>query len=628
MLEKINSPQDLKSLTLEELNILCSEIRDLIIKVVAQKGGHLASSLGAVELCVSLHYCLDTPSDTIIFDVGHQAYAHKIITGRKNDFYKLREYEGLSGFPNPSESMYDMFISGHASTAVSWAAGIAEAKKIYKEKTRTVAVIGDGSLTGGMCFEALNHCGHIQSDIMVILNHNEMSISASVGALSNYLTKIISLPIYNKIKKELENFILRVPSIGKKFSHYTHRLEESIKNLLVPGVFFEELGFRYFGPVDGHRLDVLIPTIKNVSNLEGPRILHIITKKGKGYKFAESNSEHFHSATPFNITTGEQKKRVSSFSDVLGRKLMELMEKDGRIVAITAAMSQGTGLSILREKEPDKLFDVGIAEEHAVGLAAGLTRKGLKPVVAIYSTFLQRAFDQIIHDVALQNLGVVFCIDRAGIVGEDGPTHHGVFDLGYLRMIPNLICMAPKDKNEFESMLEFALAQDRPVSIRYPKGEAYELGLRCEKITLGKAEVIYQGDEIVFLGIGSMVKICIEAAQDLKDEGINVGVINARFIKPLDERLLFEVSTQYKIMITAEENNLTCGFGSAVLEWLEKHNLMEKIRLIRLGLPDEFIPAGGRDYLLGKYGLDKYGLISVVKRCLVKMGRDDVKSKL
>jgi 1-deoxy-D-xylulose-5-phosphate synthase len=607
ILEKIDSAQDLRKLKPDDLKILGKEVRDLIIESVSLRGGHLASSLGAVELCISLHYCLNTPKDSLIFDVGHQTYAHKIITGRRNSFCTLREHKGISGFPNCNESNYDVYTCGHASTSISWAQGIAEAKRLKKDKTKTVALVGDGSLTGGMCFEALNSCGHCQSDVLVIVNHNEMSISPSVGALSKYLTKIISAPMYNRVKEELESFLEHF-SLMKKLVKKAKKFEETVKSLIVPGIFFEELGFRYFGPIDGHDLDTLIPTLKNVISLKEPRILHVITKKGKGYKFSEENPEKFHGISSFDIKTGQPlKKEGDSFSESFAKKLNSLAEKNKKIVAVTAAMPDGTGLDIFRDKFPDRFFDVGIAEEHAVGFASGLAKEGLLPVVAIYSTFLQRSFDQIIHDVALQNLNVVFALDRAGLVGEDGPTHHGVFDIGYLRLIPNMVCMAPKDKEEFEDMLEFATKLDSPVSIRYPRGQAYSLGNR-EAIKLAKSQILNAGKDVCLLSLGSMVKTGLECVSLLGKEGISACLVNARFIKPLDEDLLKKIVQEHNIIITLEEGNLACGFGSAVLEFYEKEGLLDKVKLIRAGLPDEFIPSAKRDELLNIYGLDAVSL--------------------
>ncbi|MDP8290022.1 MAG: 1-deoxy-D-xylulose-5-phosphate synthase [Candidatus Susulua stagnicola] len=615
ILERINFPEDLKKLTSEELKALSQEIRDLIVKVVSKKGGHLASSLGAVELCIALGVCLDLPKDSLIFDVGHQAYAHKIITGRKNAFSSLREYQGISGFPNYKESKYDSYISGHASTAISWIQGISEAKRLKEDGSKAVAVVGDGSLTGGMCFEALNSAGHSQSDILVIVNHNEMSISPSVGALSKYLTKIISAPVYNRIKNELEKFLTYF-SLMKKLVKRARKFEETIKGLIIPGLFFEELGFRYFGPIDGHNLDVLISTLNNVIPLKGPKVLHIVTKKGKGYKFSEQSPEDFHGISSFDIATGKSNaKSGDSFSEVFAKKLKNLAKKDKKIIAITAAMPKGTGLCSFQEEFPERFFDLGIAEAHAVGFASGLAKQGLKPVVAIYSTFLQRAYDQIIHDVALQELNVVFAVDRGGIVGEDGPTHHGVFDVGYLRLIPNMVCMAPKDKEELEDMLEFSLGLSLPVSIRYPRGYAYSLGNR-EPIKLAKSQIISEGEDVCIIALGAMIKTSSECVSLLKKEGINATLINARFIKPLDKDLLKTLANKFNLIITVEEGSLDCGFGSAVLEFYSKENLLCKTRVIRAGFPDEFIPAGTREKLFDIYGLDASFLAKRIKKTL------------
>ena len=615
VLEKVNSPQDLKSLNSEELKTLCQEVRSRIIEVVSKNGGHLASSLGSVELCIGLHYCLNTPQDCLIFDVGHQTYAHKVISGRAKSLDSLREYKGISGFPNCNESEYDVYTSGHASTAISWAQGISEAKKIKKDNSKTVAVVGDGSLTGGMCFEALNSCGHSQNDILVIVNHNEMSISPSVGALSRHLTKIISGPIYNRIKNELEDFLTHF-SLIKRLVQRARKFEETLKGLIVPGIFFEELGFRYFGPIDGHDLDTLISTLKNVISLNGPRILHVITKKGKGYKFAEDNPEFFHGASSFDIETGKPKQKPQeSFSQSFANKLIFLAKTDPKIVAITAAMPEGTGLEAFRKEFPQRFFDVGIAEAHAVGFASGLAKEGLKPVVAIYSTFLQRAFDQIIHDVALQNLNVIFAVDRAGVVGQDGPTHHGVSDVGYLRLVPNLVCMASKDKPELQAMLEFALSLKGPVSIRYPKGQAYSLG-QDAPIELGKAQIINQGKDLCLIALGSMVGIGAQCVSQLKQSNLSACLVNARFIKPLDQDLFKKLADEFSLIVVLEEGSLTCGFGSAILEFFEQEGLLGKTRIIRAGFPDEFIPAAKRNELFDIYGMDSASLAKSIKKAL------------
>lgn len=617
MIEKITNPKKLQNLNINELNEVAFEIRDIIISTVSKTGGHLGSSLGAVEICIALHYCLNLPKDSIIFDVGHQCYAHKIITGRKDMFSSLRTQGGLSGFPNPQESVYDSFISGHASTAVSWAQGMAEAKKLQNDKTKIVALIGDGSLTGGMCFEALNNCGHNQTNVLVVLNHNEMSISSSVGALSNYLNKIISMPIYNRIRKEMEAFLGRLPYFAKKLVSTTKKFEETIKGLVIPGIFFEELGFRYFGPLDGHNLEVLIPTLKNILSLDGPRLLHIITKKGKGYKLAEEKAEEFHGAAPFSVANGEFRKKSSeTFGEVFAKKISSLGQKNKKIVAITAAMAKGTSLDIFQKAHPDRFFDVGIAEGHAVGLAAGLSRAGMRPYVVIYSTFLQRSFDQIIHDVALQKLPVVFCLDRAGFVGEDGPTHHGVFDIGYLRMIPDMICMAPKDKKELEGMVEFSSKLKLPSSIRYPKGSAYSLGTD-EPIVLGKAQVLQEGKDVCIIALGSMVKEAVKAVKLLESKNIDVALINARFIKPLDEELFKSIAGKFKLIVTIEEGVMAGGFGSAILEFYERTGLMDKVKIKILSIPDEFSTFASREALFEIYGLDGKSIAEKIN-CIFK----------
>lgn len=617
ILEKINSPKDLKSLKIEELKELSAQIRELIVRVVSSRGGHLASSLGAVELCVALHYLLDTPRDSILFDVGHQTYAHKIITGRRESFNNLREYKGISGFPNFKESEYDIYTSGHASAAISWAQGLTEAKKLNNDNSKTIALVGDGSLTGGLCFEALNNCGHSQSDVLVIVNHNEMSISPSVGALSNYLTKIISAPIYNRIRDELESFLAHF-SLIKRLVQRAKKFEETLKGLIVPGIFFEELGFRYFGPIDAHNFDVLIPTLKNVISLKGPRILHVLTKKGKGCKFSEDNPEDFHSSGVFDIENGvSPTPGKESFSEVFAAKLSSLAKDNKKIVALTAAMPKGTGLDLFAKEHPERFFDVGIAEGHAVSFASGLSKKGLKPVVAIYSTFLQRSLDQIVHDIALQELSVVFAVDRAGTVGRDGPTHHGMLDIGFLRMVPNMVCMAPKDKEELEDMLEFALDLETSASIRYPKDEAYSLG-RPKPIELGKSQVLADGQDLCIIALGSMVRTGLEVVSELKKDSLQVTLINARFIKPLDEDLLKELADEFSCIITLEEGSLSCGFGAAVLEFYEAEGLSDKVRVVRLGFPDEFIPAAKREKLFEIYGLDAAAITKKIKKVLAK----------
>jgi len=614
ILEKVDSPRDLKPLTIADLKALSAEIRRLIIDVVSRKGGHLASSLGAVETVVALHYCLEAPVDDIVFDVGHQSYAHKILTARKDRFPFIREAGGISGFPDCRESPYDVYTCGHASTAVSWAQGLAEAKRLKKESSRTVALIGDGSLTGGMTFEALNNCGHAQSNVLVILNHNEMSISRSVGALSNYLTKIISAPLYNRFRSNLEGFIKNRMPKGRAIMKLADRFEKELKAMFIPGAFFEELGFRYFGPIDGNDLELLIPTLKNILDLPGPRLLHIVTKKGKGHDLSEKDPAEYHSASPFDQAAfGPAGSKQPGFGEIMAAKLVELAKGDERIVAITAAMPAGTGLDIFGKAFPHRFFDVGIAEEHAVGFASGLAKKGFKPIVAVYSTFLQRSIDQIIHDVALQKVPVVFAVDRAGLVGEDGPTHHGAFDVGYFRQIPNMTCLAPKDSGELEAMLEFAFKQDGPVSIRYPRGAAFSLS-RCRPIELGKGEILSDGRDACLIALGTLVKEAMDAAAALALEGISVCVVNPRFIKPLDEGLIKYLLGRHRLIVTVEDAALLCGFGSAVLESISRLDRQVRGKTVCLGLPDEFVTFAGRGRLLSQYGLDAAGIVAAIKK--------------
>jgi len=613
LLEKINSPQDLKKLNPEQLPALAAEIRERIIRVVSATGGHLASSLGAVELIIALHYCLDTPRDKIIFDVGHQAYAHKILTGRCKEFLSLRQYGGLSGFPSKDESVYDCFTCGHSSNAVSLALGLASARDYAlapSERFKVAAVIGDGSLSGGLCFEGLNNTGHLKKDILVVLNTNEMSIAPNVGAISTYLNKIISLPIYNRFKDSLESFVQsRLPK-GNRIIKLANKFEENLKGFFIPGMLFEELGFRYFGPFDGHDLHGLIPEIKNILTIKGPRLMHIVTKKGKGYKFAESNPVKFHGTGPFNCEEGTctgDKDSTSSYTEVFSRKLTALAGKNKKIVAITAAMPEGTGLDKFRDMYPERFFDVGIAEGHAVTFAAGLAREGLRPVVAVYSTFLQRAYDQIIEDVALQNLPVIFAVDRAGIVGEDGATHQGIFDISFLRTVPNLVFMAPKDGQELEEMLEFAFTLDKPVAIRYPRGKSQEYkSLTPGRLSLGKAEVLKEGKDFALIACGSMSLPALEAAEILEKSGFSGTVVNARFIKPIDIELLKRISAKSERIFTVEEGIIDGGFGSAVSEVIDKP-------VMRIGLPCEFIPHGKRELLMDKFKLTARGIADIIK---------------
>lgn len=611
LLDAINSPQDLRKLKTGELPKLAAQVRQRMTEVVASRGGHLASSLGAVELIIALHYCLNTPSDKIIFDVGHQAYAHKILTGRNKEFASLRTYQGISGFPAKDESAFDCFTSGHSSSAVSLALGLASARDRLTpgEHFKVVAVIGDGSLSGGLCFEGLNNVGHLKKDILVILNTNELSISPNVGAISNYLNKLISLPVYNRVKESLEKFLTASGKRGSRLLSLVYKFEEGLKGLFIPGMLFEELGFRYFGPLDGHNLETLIPSLKNIINLKGPRILHIVTKKGKGYFAAENEPVRFHGTGPFDIQTGLSlagPAGIKTYTEIFSEKLVELAAKDNKIVAITAAMPEGTGLIKFHKIFPDRFFDVGIAEGHAVCFSAGLAKGGLKPVVAVYSTFLQRAYDQIIEDVALQNLPVIFCVDRAGIVGEDGVTHQGIFDISFLNTVPGLSILSPKDAAEFEAMLDFSVNSNMPLAIRYPKGEAKNLGKNSQKIALGKAEVLTEGSDFAVIALGSLVAPALEAQELLKQEGLSGFIINARFAKPLDKDLFAAIAKKVRFIFTAEEGILSGGFGCAVENALERE--VEKI-----GLPDAFIAHGKRELLLEKYGLTAKAIADKIK---------------
>jgi len=605
-LEKINSPADLKKLNISQLSEVAKEIRQRIIEVVALTGGHLASSLGAVELTLALHYCLNLPKDKIIWDVGHQSYAHKILTGRNKQFSSLRQYQGLSGFPNPEESIYDIFFTGHSGTAISLALGLA----VSNPQSKVIAAIGDGSLSNGLCFEGLNNAGHLKYNLLVILNTNELSIAPNAGALSVYLNKLISLPIYNRFRTAVENLLkTRIPR-GRRLLKIMDKFEEAIKGLFVPGMLFEELGFRYFGPFDGHNLEILIPALKNILRLPGPRLLHLVTIKGKGYLPAEKEPVKFHSASPFDLSSGQIRGKyvkAKTYTDIFSQRLIKLASDDSKIVAITAAMPEGTGLDRFRDSYPDRFFDVGIAESHAVCFAAGLSRGGFKPVVAIYSTFLQRAYDQIIEEVALQNIGLVLAIDRSGIVGADGVTHQGVFDLNYLRSIPNLVIIAPRDGCELEEMLGFALGLARPVAIRYPKATCPECQLPISALKLGKAEVLKQGKDVTVIALGSMVMPSLGAANLLEKEGISCSVINARFLKPLDTDLFSSIKT--KLIFSVEEGLVCGGFGSSLQESLGK-------LVYQIGLPNEFISHGSRQALLEKYGLTPEGIAQRIKQCL------------
>lgn len=621
ILDQTEFPFDLKKLDSEELEKLCTEIREEIISTVSKNGGHLASNLGVVELTVALHYVFDLPRDTVIWDVGHQCYTHKILTGRSDRFHTLRQFEGLSGFPKRDESPYDAFDSGHSGTSISSALGMAEARRQRGEKGKVIAVIGDGSMTAGVAFEGLNQTGHLDHDLIVILNDNEMSISPNVGALSSYLNRLMTGQFVNRFREDIKAFLITLPGIGKSVLRFAKQAEESLKGFLMPGLLFEELGLKYTGPIDGHRLDYLIETFQNIKRMRGPILVHVITKKGKGYLPAERNPARFHSVPPFVIETGEPRKGQTddppTYTQVFGETLCQLAREDKRLIAITAAMQSGTGLEEFSREFPDRFYDIGIAEQHAVTFAAGLALEGIKPIVAIYSTFLQRAYDQILQDVCLQNLPVVFALDRGGIVGEDGPTHHGLFDFSYLRHIPNLVIMVPKDEEEFQHMIKTAVECPMPVAFRYPrgKGEGVKRSTLLKSIDIGKGELLREGEDIAILAIGSTVYDSFRAAERLETAGIRTAVINGRFLKPLDGDLICDWAKRTGKVLTVEENMLQGGFGSAVLELLQERGLFS-IRVKRLGIPDLFLEHGPQTLLRSKYGIDENGILNAAKEIL------------
>ncbi len=623
ILEAINKPQDLKKLSNEQIKQLAEEIRQFLICSVSKTGGHLAPSLGVVELTLAIHKVFNSPVDKIIWDVGHQSYVHKILTGRRNDFSTLRQFDGISGFPKISESKHDAFGTGHSSTSISAALGMALARDIQGDKENVLAVIGDGSLTGGQAYEALNHAGHSGTNMIVILNDNEMSIAKNVGAISEYLSKMRTEPKYTKVKQDIEFLLRRIPAIGDSVAKTVERVKDSLRYLLVPGVLFEELGFNYVGPIDGHNFELLSEVLEKAKKMQGPILIHVLTCKGKGYKPAECNPDKFHGVGPYCIESGEVAKSSSipTYTNVFGDTLLELAKLDSRIVAITAAMPGGTGLKNFAAQFPKRFFDVGIAEQNAVTMAAGMAVKGMRPVVALYSTFAQRAYDQILHDICLQNLPVIFALDRAGIVGEDGPTHHGLFDYSYLRHIPNLVIMAPKDEDELRHMLLTATKMNGPVVIRYPRscGLGISLDQPVRQITIGKAEELASGTDVVLLAVGSMVEPCLAASKQLAVKGIQAGVVNARFIKPIDEEMIRKLSREFRNIITVEENMLAGGFGSAVLEYIHAHNF-NWVRVLCLGFPDQFIEQGKRAQLLEKYGLTAEGIVSSVSSFVQRFG--------
>ncbi len=631
ILSRVSSPDVLRRLSFEELRQLADELREHIISVVSKNGGHLAPSLGVVELTLALHYCFDSPRDRIIWDVGHQAYAHKILTGRRDEFETLRTGGGLSGFPKRSESPHDIFGTGHASTSISAALGLAAARDLRGEKHSVIAVIGDGALTGGMSFEALNHAGDLGRDLIVILNDNRMSISPNVGAISRYLTRLVTTPVYIRFEADVWELLAKMGAIGGKGQVLARRIKQGLKNLVVPNILFEEMGFRYFGPVDGHEVGDLITTLTSVQDLSGPLLVHVITQKGKGYRHAEEDASRFHGIGSFNKKTGtaNSRPRHPSYTEVFGTTLVALAEDRPDVVAISAAMPDGTGLIPFQKRFPERFFDVGIAEQHAVTFAAGLAVGGRKPVVAIYSTFLQRAFDQIVHDVCLQNLNICFCLDRAGLVGEDGPTHHGCFDLGYLCQLPHMVVMAPKDESELRHMMRTMLDyEDGPIAVRYPRdaGQGTRLHEVLTPIPIGRGDLVRDGDDVALVAIGSMVAPAMEAAEMLSHRGIEAAVLNARFAKPIDEAEILRLARRTGRVVTLEENALWGGFGSSVSELLHRENL-EEVGFRRMGVPDRFVSHGRRASLLAAAGLDVPAVLAVVEGLVSGAGRKRVPSE-
>jgi len=616
-LDKIDSPEDLKRLQRSQLPGLAREIRKMIIETVSRTGGHLAPSLGVVELTIALLYVFDPPNDKIIWDVGHQAYAHKLLTGRRDRFHTLRQYGGLSGFTRMSESPYDAFSTGHASTSISAGLGIACGRCLKKDTRKIIAVIGDGSMTGGLAYEGLNQTGGLQKDLIVVLNDNEMSIARNVGVLSSFLSRKLSAKHFIGLREELKEFLKSLPKFGDDVYNLAKRTEDSFKAFITPGMLFEAFKFKYFGPIKGHRLDHLIDTLRNVKEMTKPVLLHVTTKKGKGYPPAERNPTYFHGIGSFEITTGNgisSQKKPPTYTEVFGNTLVELARENERIVAVTAAMPEGTGLKAFSEAFPERFFDVGIAEQHAVTFAAGIAIEGFRPVVAIYSTFLQRAYDQILHDVCLEKHPVVFAMDRGGIVGEDGPTHHGLFDFSYLRNLPNMVVMAPKDENELRHMLMTALDHPGPIAFRYPRGCGTGVSIDDEIHTLpiGKGEVLTTGADVLILAVGVTVTAALEAKKQLEDQNVSATVVNSRFVKPIDAELINRLARDIPFILTVEENVLHGGFGSAVLECLADARITAS-RVVRLGIPDTFVQHGSQRALRSKYGIDTPAIVRAVR---------------
>lgn len=622
ILDTIDSPDDLKKLSINDLKILAGDLREVIIATCAANGGHLAPSLGVVELTIAMHKVFNSPQDKIVWDVGHQAYAHKLLTGRRDCFATLRTSGGISGFPKRSESPHDIFDTGHSSTSISAALGLATGRDLKSAHNKSIAVIGDGSMTGGLAYEGLNNAGHLNKDLVVILNDNEMSIAENVGALSNFLSRTITSEFVHKIKKELQGFLGGLDGIGKNVLKIAQRAEQSLKGLFTPGMLFQAFGFEYVGPIDGHNIELLLQTLENVKRFDNAVLIHVLTTKGKGYPPAEQNPSLFHGVGPFDRVTGKVlkgKASAASYTAVFGDTIKKIAADNDRVVAITAAMPDGTGLTGFAGEFPDRFFDVGIAEQHGVTFAAGLAAEGFRPVFAVYSSFLQRAYDEVFHDVCLQNLPVVFALDRAGVVGSDGPTHHGVFDLSYLRHLPNMTVMAPKDENELQHMLQTAIEHNGPTAVRYPRGNGYGVALdqKFTALPAGKAEIMREGCDGVIFAVGTMVYPALDAAEMLAVEGTRLAVVNARFIKPLDRDLILSLSVKTGFLVTVEENVLAGGFGTAIMEVLEEEGLYD-IKVLRLGFPDTYVEQGEQGELRATYGLDAAGIAAAVRNRLAK----------
>jgi len=617
LLSQINDPADLRKLPVSKLQPLADEIREYMIETLSKIGGHTGASLGPVELILGLHYAFDTPRDKLVFDIGHQAYSHKIITGRRDQFPTIRQYEGLSGFLRREESDYDVFNAAHAGTSISSALGIAAARDLKEEDFHVIAFIGDAGLTAGMALEGINQVGHLKKRMIVLLNDNEMSIAPNVGALAGYLNRIRVARPFNEFKHEVEDILKSIPAVGEMMLTRVKWLKDAVTRALIPGALWEELGIKYMGPINGHDINSIVSTLEEAKKEEGPVLIHALTVKGKGYQPAERDKAAWHGTSAFEISTGKFIKEPSvapSYTAVFAQATIDLMKEDERVVAITAAMPDGTGLNKVMQAFPDRTFDVAIAEQHAVTFAAGMATEGLKPISAIYSTFLQRAYDQIFHDVVLMDLDVTFALDRAGVAGADGPTHHGLMDFSYLRPMPDFVIMAPKDENELRHMLKTAVYYDGPASVRYPRGNG--LGVMMDEeirsLEIGKGELLREGDDVAILGIGTQVSYSVKAADRLASDGLRATVVNARFVKPLDEELILALARSHSTIVTVEDHYLMGGFGSAVMELLEQHHIND-VRVLRLGFPDRLIEHGSQSLLLAKYGLDADGVYSRVK---------------